>query len=113
MKIHSKLLKRHWHYHFHRIHEAIAAKLVVFFHMNIPSKHWGNLQIWSMLRPLLFWHGYTIALGQCELRKVEDQWTASTLSGVTEITQSLLHTVYLCGVEGFIKRVKKKREPKD
>jgi len=65
-----------------------------------------------MLQPHLFWQGDTIALGQCELSKVEDQWTASTLKGVTEITQSLLHTIYICEVEGFIKRVKKKREPK-
>jgi hypothetical protein len=49
---------------FHRVREAIAAKIIGFYHVNgvqnpaadhILSKHWGYQQVWKSLRPLLFW----------------------------------------------------------
>ena len=51
---------------FHRVREAIASGMLVFNFIpgeinpaDILSKHWGYLQIWIQLKPLLFWHGDT------------------------------------------------------
>jgi hypothetical protein len=64
---HAKLHKRHTALSFHRVREAIAADIVGFFHIpgecnpaDILSKHWGYQQVWSLLRPLLFWQGDTM-----------------------------------------------------
>ena len=61
---HSKLHKRHTALSFHCVREAIAAKIVAFYHISgdinpadILSKHWGYQQVWPMLQPLLFWPG--------------------------------------------------------
>lgn len=66
MQVHSKLHKRHVLLSYHRVREAIASKMVLFFHIpgdinpaDILSKHWGYSQIWTHLRPLLFWSGDT------------------------------------------------------
>jgi hypothetical protein len=63
----AKLHKRHTLLSYHRIHEAIATKVIVFIHIDgcinpadILSKHWGNRQVWESLQPLLFWSGDTI-----------------------------------------------------
>jgi len=63
VKIHAKLHKRHTALSFHRVREAIASKMVAFYHIagninpaDILSKHWGYQQVWSStLQPLLFW----------------------------------------------------------
>ncbi len=67
---HAKLRKRHTALSFHRVREAIAAKVVVFVHIpgecnpaDILSKHWGYQQVWQLLQPLLFWQGDTINVG--------------------------------------------------
>ncbi len=46
--------------------EAIAAKIVKFYHIrgklnpaDVLSKHWSYANVWSVLRPLLFWTGDT------------------------------------------------------
>ena len=64
---HAKLHKRHTALSFHRVREAIAAKLVVFYHLpgesnpaDILSKHWGYQQVAKLLRPLMFWKGDTL-----------------------------------------------------
>jgi hypothetical protein len=63
---HAVLKKRHNALAYHRVREAIAAKIIEFVHLpgelnpaDILSKHWGHSQIWRVLRPLLFWHGDT------------------------------------------------------
>jgi hypothetical protein len=69
VRIDAKLHKRHTALSFHRVREAIAAGVLSFYHINgtinpadILSKHWGYQQVWSLLRPLMFWHGDTIEL---------------------------------------------------
>jgi hypothetical protein len=66
MQVHAKLHKRHTILSFHRVREAIASGMVVFSFIHgdinpadILSKHWGYSQIWSQLKPLLFWYGET------------------------------------------------------
>ena len=66
---HSKLHKRHTMLSFHRVREAIASKMVNFYHIpgqenpsDILSKHWGYSQIWDILKPILFWNGDTADL---------------------------------------------------
>ena len=62
----SRLMKRHMALSYHRVREAIVAKILSFHHIpgkenpaDILSKHWGYQQIWDLLRPLLFWKGDT------------------------------------------------------
>ena len=49
---------------FHHVCEAIAAKIIAFFHIpgeinlvDVLSKHWGFQQVWGPLQALLFWPG--------------------------------------------------------
>jgi hypothetical protein len=60
-KIHSKLHKRHTTLSFHRVREAVAAKVIGFFHIDrkrnpadVLSMHWGYAAVWPFLQPLLF-----------------------------------------------------------
>ena len=60
----AKLHKRHTALSFHRVREAIASKLINFYHLkgecnpaDILSKHWGYAQIKDQLKALLFWQG--------------------------------------------------------
>jgi hypothetical protein len=69
-KIHSKLHKRHTALSFHRVREAVAAKVIGFFHLegkrnpaDVLSKHWGYAAVWPFLQPLLFWKGDTADIG--------------------------------------------------
>jgi len=64
--VHAKLHKRHTMLSFHRVREAIASGMIAFVHIpgdknpaDILSKHWGYSQIWSLLKPVLFWMGDT------------------------------------------------------
>ena len=66
---HSKLHKRHNILSYHRTREAIAAKILRFYHIagtqnpaDILSKHWDYNSVWPVLRPLLFWEGDTAHL---------------------------------------------------
>lgn len=63
---HSKLHKRHTALSFHRVREAVAAKIIGFYFIegennpaDILSKHWGYQQVWKLLCPLLCWKGET------------------------------------------------------
>ncbi len=65
-RLHAKLHKRHTALSFHRVREAIASGFVSFHHLpgpmnpaDILSKHWGYVDVWKLLRPLLFWAGDT------------------------------------------------------
>ena len=65
-RLHAKLHKRHTALSFHRVREAIASGFVSFHHLpgpmnpaDILSKHWGHVDVWKLLRPLLFWAGDT------------------------------------------------------
>jgi len=64
---HSGLNKHHNALSYHRVHEAIAAKILGFFHIDgkknpadVLSKHGGFPQMWPLIKPLLFWHGDTV-----------------------------------------------------
>jgi hypothetical protein len=66
---HGRLHKRHVILSYHRVREAIAARIIKFLHIygksnpaDILSKAWGYQQIWDLLRPLLFWEGDTLDL---------------------------------------------------
>jgi hypothetical protein len=66
---HSCLSKRHNALSYHRVREAIAAKVVNFFWIDgknnpadIVSKHWSYPQIWHLLQPILFFSGDTSKL---------------------------------------------------
>jgi hypothetical protein len=60
--LHAKLHKCHLAPSFHHVREAVASKIVSFYHIpgdinlaDILSKHWGYQQVWHLLRFLLFW----------------------------------------------------------
>jgi hypothetical protein len=64
---HAKLHKRHTALSFHRVREAVAAKILGFFHIpgksnpaDILSKHWGYADVRNLLLVLLHWEGDTI-----------------------------------------------------
>ena len=66
---HSCLSKRHNALSYHRVREAIAAKVLTFFWINgkknpadIVSKHWAYPQVWHLLQPILFYSGDTASL---------------------------------------------------
>ena len=62
---HSSLTKCHNALSYHRIHEATAARVLTFFHMDgkkNPSDILSKLlashsETWKLVKPLLFWHG--------------------------------------------------------
>ena len=89
MQVHAKLHKRHTMLSFHRVREAIASKMLGFYHIpgscnpaDILSKHWGYSQVWDQLKTLLFWKGDT------GLIQTQDQCTPpSTERGVINSIQ--------------------------
>ena len=61
---HSSLSKRHNALSYHRVREAIVARILRFFKIDgkdnpadILSKHCGHPQMWPHVQPLLFWMG--------------------------------------------------------
>ncbi len=49
---------------YHRVREAIAAKILRFHHISgkknpadVLSKHWNHVDVWPQLGPLMFYHG--------------------------------------------------------
>ena len=63
---HAKIHKRHVALIFHRVREAIAAKIIGYYFTNgdinpsdILSKHRGHAQVFPILQPLLHWKGDT------------------------------------------------------
>ena len=68
--VHAKLHKRHTILSFHRVREAIASGMINFTFINgsinpadILSIHWGYSQVWPQLKPLLYWYGDTLDIG--------------------------------------------------
>ena len=66
---HSCLSKRHNALSYHRVREAIAAKVISYFWIDgknnpadIVSKHWSYPQVWHLLQPILFFSGDTSVL---------------------------------------------------
>ena len=66
---HAKLHKCHTALSFHRVHEAIASKIIAFYYIkgeqnpaDLLSKYWGYQQTWGKLQALLFWQGDTMEL---------------------------------------------------
>ena len=69
----SPLTKRHTALSYHRVREAIAAKVFSFYHIpgvenpaDMASKHWGYTQMWPVLRPVLFTVGDTAPVSDTE-----------------------------------------------
>ena len=67
----ARLHKRHVLLSFHRVREAISAKIICFIYIpgsinpaDILSKHWGYQMVWSQLQPILFWKGKTMDIKQ-------------------------------------------------
>ena len=67
MTPHAKIHKRHVALSFHRVREAIAAKIVSYHFIkgvinpaDTLSKHWCHSKVWPILKPLLFWQGDTM-----------------------------------------------------
>ena len=65
----ARLHKRHDIISFHRIREAVAAKVLHFIHMqgennpaDVLSKLWGYQSIHTCLKAMLFWQGDTGAI---------------------------------------------------
>ena len=63
---HSGLNKRHNALSYHRVREAIAAKILAFFHIkglsnpaDILSKHCGGQEIWPHIKAIFYWQGDT------------------------------------------------------
>ena len=72
---HSPLSKRHNALSYHRVREAIAGKIIKFFHIDgkinpadMLSKHCGHPQMWPHTRPLLFYSGDT-----SEIKDLQDK----------------------------------------
>jgi hypothetical protein len=69
----GKLSKRHMALSYHRVREAIAAKVFSFHFIkgtknpaDVCTKALGYQQFWPLVRPLLFWHGNTGAIPMSE-----------------------------------------------
>ena len=80
MTPHAKLHKRHMALSFHRVREAIASKIIGFYHIageqnpaDILSKHWGYQQVWKLLKPLLFWQGDTLDVLDVNSKNTENE----------------------------------------
>ena len=65
-KANAKLHKRHTALSFHRVCEAVAAKVIGLYHIagkdnpaDLLSKHWAYSDTWPTLQALLFWQGDT------------------------------------------------------
>ena len=65
----ARLHKRHNLLSFHIVRESIASGMAVFRHIagklnpsDTMSKHWSHKDVWTTLRPLLFWQGDTFDL---------------------------------------------------
>ena len=63
----AHLHKRHVMLSFHRVHEAIAAKILHFVFVNgkdnpvdVRTKLWGYQQVRILLKAMLFWQGDTM-----------------------------------------------------
>ena len=77
---HSPLSKRHNALSYHRVREAIAGKIIKFFHIDgktnpadVLSKHCGHPQMWPHIRPLLFYSGDT-----SEIKDLQDKLTVAS-----------------------------------
>ena len=64
MTPHGKIHKRHVALSFHRVREAIAAKIASYHFIDgkdnpadALSKHWAHNDIWPLLKAILFWPG--------------------------------------------------------
>ena len=67
---HAKLHKGHNAFPFHHAQEAVAMKIIGYYHhirsetnpSDVLSKHWGHSQVWPLLQCVLFWRGDTADL---------------------------------------------------
>jgi hypothetical protein len=91
---HLCLSKRHNALSYHRVREAIAAKVVNYYWENgkhypadIVSKHWAYPQIWHMLQPFLFYSGDAGNLNKENTRsKFGKDWTSRSEDTADENT---------------------------
>ena len=66
---HSPLKKRHHALAYHLVREAVAGKIIKFYHLpgdlnpaDILTKHWSYSKIWLTLQAVMFWTGNTANL---------------------------------------------------
>jgi hypothetical protein len=83
---HSSLNKRHNALAYHHVREMIAAKILGYYWIDgkknpadIVSKHWSYPQVWSLLKPLLFYSGDTLDLLDGEDITLQNQQKAASL----------------------------------
>ena len=61
---HSNLNKHHNSLSYHRVREAISAKVLYYIHVDNPSdimtKFLNWSKFWPLIQPLLFWKGETM-----------------------------------------------------
>jgi hypothetical protein len=83
---HSSLNKRHNALAYHCVREMIAAKILGYYWIDgkknpadIVSKHWSYPQVWSLLKPLLFYSGDTLDLLDGEDITLQNQQKAASL----------------------------------
>jgi hypothetical protein len=64
---HSNLNRRHNALSYHRVREAIAAKILYFIHIagninpsDVLTKFLSRAKFWPLIQPMLFWKGETI-----------------------------------------------------
>ena len=63
----GKIYKRRVDLSFHRVREAMSAKIIPYHFINVKinpsdilSKYWAHHCVWPTLKPLLFWKGDTM-----------------------------------------------------
>ena len=77
----SALNKRHNALSYHRVREAIAARITQLHKIDgkrnpadLVSKHWGFQDAWPLMKPILFWRGDTAkCLSPTELKAKDDK----------------------------------------
>jgi hypothetical protein len=89
---HSTLNKRHNALSYHRVREALAAKIIYLLHVDgkvnpsdILTKPLGWVNFWPLIQPILFWKGETIINKPFPtiIKQIKDD-PSSALRGVTD-----------------------------
>jgi len=93
----SSLNKRHNALAYHRVREAIAGKILKFFHIkgtdnpaDVLSKHCGYHDAFGILKPLLFWRGLVGTEDRSEATEVGESHACSQPSVIQELITQFL-----------------------
>jgi hypothetical protein len=94
---HSNLNKRHNALSYHRVREAISAKILYFIHIDgklnpsdILTKFLSWAKFWPLIQPMLFWKGETMKdiHPNLPITQVIERTKASPPSGLREVTST-------------------------